>query len=510
MQNFYITTPIYYVNAEPHIGTLYTTLAADIIARFKRLDGYNVKFVTGADEHGQKMEQAAGQANLSPQEFVNTMSLKFSKLFNDMHITNDDFIRTTEERHKKAAIAIWNKLKENGHIYLGKYSGWYSVRDEAYFTDKELVDGKAPTGAEVEMISEENYFFDLSKWQKKLLELYEKHPDFISPSWRLKEISNMVEAGLQDLSVSRTSSHWGIPIPDDPDHTMYVWLDALTNYISALGYPDTNSEDFKSFWPADIHIMGKDITKFHAIYWPAILMAAGLPVPKKIVSHGWWIVKGEKMSKSLKNVIDPVALINEYGVDPVRYYMMREISFGEDGGFSEDSLILRANTELSNKIGNLLQRTLAFVYKNFDKRIPNFEGSELRAIYSDSSILQEASCLLDQVKKELDSFQFNRMLEILVQFADSLNVYIDQMAPWKLKHSDMKEAEKVLYITLEAVRYLSILLLPFIPESAEKMLYQLNVLKDQRSFKHLTMEFALKGSAINEPQVLFQKICKTL
>ena len=509
-QNFYITTPIYYANAAPHIGTLYTTLAGDIIARFKRRDGYNIKFITGADEHGQKVEKAAKEANLAPQEFVDKMAGKFITLFKEMHIVNDDFIRTTEQRHKKSAVALWDKLKENGHIYSGKYSGWYSLRDEAYFTEKELVDGKAPTGAEVEWISEESYFFDLSKWQKKLLDLYKKNPEFVVPRWRLNEIVNIVEAGLPDLSISRTAFKWGIPIPNDPNHVMYVWLDALSSYLSVLGYPDIESKDFKTFWPADIHIMGKDITKFHAIYWPAILMAAGLPLPKKIVSHGWWTVKGEKMSKSIRNVVDPFMLIEKYGIDPVRYYLMREISFGEDGGFSEISLISRANTELSNKIGNLLQRTLAFIYKNCDNRIPKFEGTDLKGLYSKTDVLQEATGLLERVKKELDSFQFNQMLEILVRFADTLNVYVDQQAPWTLKKSDRKTMEQSLYITLESFRYLAILLIPFMPESTEKMLDQMGIGKDLRTFKHLSMDFALKDSVISEPKAIFPKICKLL
>ena len=510
MQNFYITTPIYYVNAAPHIGTLYTTLASDIVARFKRLDGYNVKFLTGTDEHGQKIEKAAQTANLEPQKFVDTISVKFSALFKKMNITNDDFIRTSEARHKKAAIAIWNKLKENGHIYLDKYTGWYSVRDESYFADRELVDGKAPTGAEVEKISEESYFFDLSKWQNKLLDLYKKNPEFVTPRWRLNEVINIVESGLQDLSISRTSFKWGIPIPDNLNHIMYVWVDALTNYIAALGYPDTNTENFKNFWPANVHMIGKDITKFHAIYWPAILMAADLPLPKKIVSHGWWMVKGQKMSKSLKNVIDPLELIKNYGVDPVRYYMMRDVSFGEDGGFSQDALVSRANTELANKVGNLLQRSLSFVYKNFDKKIPNFTRAELENIYSESDIIQEASKLLSKTQDELESFKFNQILERFMLFADSLNAYIDNQAPWKLKHSDIKEAKKVLYITLEATRYLAILLSPFISDSAAKMLNQMQVPNNQRSFKHLDIKFALKHSAIDEPKVIFEKIYKTL
>lgn len=510
MQKFYITTPIYYVNAAPHIGTLYTTVAADIVARFKKLDGYDVKFITGTDEHGQKIEKAAEESNLQPQEFVDKTSAKFISLFKKMNIINDDFIRTTETRHKNTATALWNKLKQNGHIYLGKYTGWYSVRDESFYTDKELVNGKAPTGAEVEKISEESYFFDLSKWQKKLLELYKKNPEFVVPRWRLNEVIKIVEGGLPDLSISRINFKWGIPISDNPDHVMYVWLDALANYITALGYPNTETQNFKDFWPADVHMIGKDITKFHAIYWPAILMAADLPLPKQIVSHGWWTVKGEKMSKSLKNVIDPIVLMKDYGVDQVRYYMMREISFGEDGGFSEDSLICRANTELANKIGNLLQRSLTFAYKNFDRKIPKFETTELKDIYSTNTILQEASNLLEKTKKELESFKFNQMLEILIQFADTLNAYIDKQAPWQLKKTDKREAEKVLYISLEAIRYLAILLLPFIPESAEKMLDQMSVPKNQREFKHLNIQFALNDFNINEPTIIFDKICKTL
>lgn len=507
MKNFYITTPIYYVNAAPHIGTLYTTLVADVIARFKKLDGYDVKFVTGTDEHGQKIEQAAQKSNLPPQEFVDKTAIKFSDLFHKMNIIYDDFIRTTELRHEQAAIALWNKLNENGHIYLGKYTGWYSIRDESFFTETELVNGKAPTGAEVEKISEDSYFFNLSKWQNKLLDLYKNNPDFVVPHWRLKEVINIVESGLPDLSISRTSFKWGIPTPDNKDHVMYVWLDALTNYITTLGYPNTNTEDFKKFWPADMHILGKDITKFHAIYWPAMLMAADLPLPKHIVSHGWWMVEGEKMSKSLNNVIDPIKLIEDYAVDIIRYYMMREMSFGEDGSFSHNSLIRRTNSELANKIGNLLQRSLSFVYKNFDRKIPNLTEEELQEIYN-GDILQKASNLLSQVKKEFEKFKFNQALEILVEFANSLNIYVDHMAPWQLKNSN--QAKKILYTTLEAARYLAIILMPFIPESAEKMLNQMQVPKDQRSFKFLNIKFALPSSIINEPQAVFEKIYKTL
>ncbi len=502
---FYITTPIYYVNAAPHLGTLYTTIAADVIARFMRLDGYTVKFVTGTDEHGQKIERAAADAAADgTQVFVDAMAAKFEQLFSQANISHSDFIRTTQDRHKRGAIALWNKLKSNGHIRLGEYAGWYSVRDESFYSESELIDGKAPTGAPVEWVSEASYFFDMSSWQEQLLQLYESNSNFIMPRWRANEVINMVRAGLPDLSISRTAFKWGIPVPGDPDHVMYVWLDALANYLSVLGYPDINTEDFKNFWPADMHLVGKDITKFHAIYWPAILMAAGLPLPKKIVSHGWWTVKGQKMSKSLKNVVDPVALIGNYGADSVRYYLMREISFGVDGEFAEENLVLRANSELSNKIGNLLQRTLVLTYKNCDKQIPSVNVQEL---YATSSILQLAAGLLGRIKAELVEVRLSHMIEHVISFADLLNAYIDKSEPWKLSRTHEAKMREVLYVTLESLRYMAILLQPFVPESAGKILNQLGVPKSARTFDKLTADYALKsGIVLEEPHVVFPRI----
>lgn len=368
--HYYLTTPIYYVNDKPHIGHAYTTLACDALARFKRLDGYEVKFLTGTDEHGQKVETAAANAGVDPQTFTDKVSLNFRDLAGAMNFSNDDFIRTTEERHKKACQAIWNKLLEKGHIYLGAYEGWYSVRDEAFFTETEVVDGKAPTGAPVEWVEEPSYFFDLSKWQEPLLKYYEEHPEFIAPSARRNEVMSFVKSGLRDLSVSRTSFKWGVPVPGDDAHIMYVWLDALTNYITAAGYPDTESSDFKAFWPADLHMVGKDILRFHAVYWPAFLMAADLPLPKRVFAHGWWTNEGQKISKSVGNVIDPLELIEKYGLDQVRYFLLREVPFGNDGDYSHTAMVNRMNSELANDFGNLSQRVLSMIAKNCDGKVP--------------------------------------------------------------------------------------------------------------------------------------------
>lgn len=507
MKYFYITTPIYYVNSAPHIGTLYTTLASDVVARFKRLDGYTVKFVTGTDEHGQKIERSAkDNGAASPQEFVDQMSAKFADLFKQANIAEDDFIRTTQNRHKNAVTALWNKLKENGHIYLGKYAGWYSVSDEAFFAESEIVDGKAPTGSKVEWVSEESYFFDLSKWQHKLLKLYEDNPDFITPKWRANEVINMVKAGLPDLSISRTTFKWGIPVPNDDKHIIYVWLDALANYLTVLGYPDQTTDDFKNFWPVDAHVVGKDIIKFHAIYWPAMLMAAGLALPKKIVAHGWWIVRGQKMSKSLKNVVDPREMMEKYGVDTVRYYLMREIPFGSDGEFSEENLVLRSNTELANKIGNLLQRTLVLAYKNCDQKIPTFNESDVKNLYNQSEILQSIGTLLENIRNDMENFRISQSIEHILEFADRLNNYIDVQAPWKLAKTDHTKMRQVLYVVLEAMRYIGILMLPFVPTSASRMLDQLAIPNNLRSLDKLNAEFALKSSTLEMPQPIFPRI----
>lgn len=503
MKNFYVTTPIYYVNDVPHIGSVYTTLAADVIARFKRLDGYNVKFMTGTDEHGQKVEKAALKVGMDPQSFTDKVSLRFREVFDLMNISYDDFIRTTESRHKKAATALWIKLLENEQIYLDKYSGWYSVRDEAFYNEDELVEGKAPSGAEVEWVSEESYFFKLSAYQDKLLELYEKQPDFVSPGFRRNEVVSFVESGLRDLSVSRTTFKWGIPIPGNNQHIMYVWLDALTNYLSVVGYPDVECKDFKAFWPADLHIVGKDITRFHAVYWPAFLMAAGIDLPKRIVSHGWWLIEGEKMSKSLGNVVNPLDLVNEFGVDATRYYLMREIPFGNDGNFTRHSFIKRINSELANNIGNLVQRTLSMIWKHCDGKVPQASKS----IYDQKELLQFAESLIIKIRTQIDQQLIHIVIEDIIDLSNRANTYIDHQSPWTLKKTDEEKMKSVLYVLAETIRYIAIILQPFVPDSATKILDQLSISKDERKFKHLSRNYALKaGTEIPEPKGVFPRI----
>lgn len=360
-EHYYITTPIFYVNDIPHIGHAYTSIACDIISRYMRLAGKNVKFLTGTDEHGQKVEKSAKKAGISSQEFVNQNSDSFSNMVKSLNISNDDFIRTTEERHKIAVQNLWKQLEDSGNIYKGKYSGWYSVRDEAYYSAEELTkEGLASTGASVEWVEESSYFFALSKWQDKLLEYYENNPEFILPTSRRNEVVSFVKNGLTDLSISRTSFKWGIDVSGDPEHVVYVWLDALTNYITALGYPEKTA-DFNNLWPSAVHVIGKDILRFHAVYWPAFLLAANITPPKSIIAHGWWTNEGAKISKSLGNVIDPLKLVAEFGLDPIRYFLVKEIMFGNDGNFSKSNLVTRNNTELANKIGNLLQRTSSLI-----------------------------------------------------------------------------------------------------------------------------------------------------
>lgn len=499
-KNYYITTPIYYVNDVPHIGHAYTSLACDIMARFMRMSGYEVHFLTGTDEHGQKVEKSANIKNIESQKFTDEVSQRFRELSSLLNLSNDDFIRTTEARHKKGASALWNKLVENRYIYLGKYAGWYAMRDEAFYSESELVDGKAPTGAEVEWVEEPSYFFALSKFQENLLKLYEDNPSFIEPASRRNEVINFVKSGLFDLSVSRTSFKWGVKVPGDEDHVMYVWLDALANYISALGYPD-EKELYNKFWPVDLHVVGKDILRFHAVYWPAFLMAANLPLPKKIFAHGWWTNEGQKISKSLGNVIDPVNLVEEFGLDQTRYFLMREVPFGQDGNFSKLSMQNRVNSELANNIGNLAQRTLAFINKNANAKIPDvdiyqmYQNPLLNGLKDKVSVYQEF--MLSQ--------KFSNALEVVIGVANDANLFIDEQAPWALRKTDPNKMLEVLYILVEMIRYIGLFLLPFMPNSMEKLLAQLGV--SNKSFESVSVEYALQpGSELPVPQGIFPRI----
>ncbi len=473
---FYITTPIYYVNDSPHIGHAYTTLACDALARFARLDGKRVHFLTGTDEHGQKVEKAAAAAGLAPQAFTDQVSERFRELARAMQVTNDDFIRTTEPRHKAAVQALWRRLAANGQIYLSSYAGWYSVRDEAFFAESELVDGKAPTGAPVEWVEEPSYFFRLSAWQEPLLRLYEERPDFILPATRRNEVISFVKGGLTDLSISRTSFSWGIPVPDDPAHVMYVWLDALTNYMSAVGYPDETAPSYRTFWPASVHVIGKDILRFHAVYWPAFLLAAGLPPPERVFAHGWWTIEGEKMSKSLGNAIDPHELIRNYGLDQTRYFLLREIPFGNDGDFSRAAMINRMNRDLANDYGNLVQRVLSMIHKNCDARLPG-PGALAEA---DRALLGAAADLLGRVRDAMATQAPSRALEAIFEVIAAANRYVDGQAPWALRKTDPARMATVLYVLAETIRRLALLTQAFMPEASARILDQLGVPPDAR------------------------------
>ena len=504
-RSFYITTPIYYVNDSPHIGHAYTSLACDVLARFKRLDGFDVKFLTGTDEHGQKVEKSAEKAGIAPQTFTDRVSQKFRNLAQFMNYSNDDFIRTTEERHLKACQVLWTTLVNRGEIYLGSYSGWYSVRDEAFWGENELKEGPngnklAPTGAPVEWLEEPSYFFRLSTWSERLLAFYDSHPDFIAPPSRRNEVISFVKAGLQDLSISRTSFTWGIPVPGDAAHIMYVWVDALTNYLTAAGYPDTGSSEYTRYWPADLHMVGKDILRFHAIYWPALLLAAGLEPPKRIFAHGWWTNEGQKISKSLGNVIDPVKLVERYGLDQVRYFLLREVPFGNDGDFSNRAMINRINGELANDLGNLAQRSLSMINKNLDAKLP--EPGAFTA--EDNELLTSAGNLLDSMRKALDRQQFNEALDTVWAVVRAANGYIDRQAPWALRKTDPTRMATVLYVLADAIRQIGMILQPVMPVSIAALLDQLALPADRRDFQHFAQRLT-PGTVLPKPQGVFPR-----
>jgi len=500
---FEITTPIYYVNDKPHIGHAYTSTACDVIARFMRLSGRDVFFLSGTDEHGQKIEQSAQNKGIPPQQFVDEVSVNFKDLLDLMNISNDKFIRTTDQDHKKAVQYLWNTLVQKGYIYLGQYEGWYSVRDECFYTESELIDGKAPTGAEVQWVAkEESYFFKLSAFEDKLLQFYDNNPDFIAPQSRRNEVTSFVKGGLRDLSISRSSFSWGVPVPGDDDHIMYVWVDALTNYISALGYPE--SENFKKYWPNTLHIVGKDILRFHAVYWPAILMAADLPVPSRLFAHGWWTKDGEKISKSLGNVIDPVELVEKYGVDQTRFFLMAEVGFGSDGDFSHDAFVRKTNSNLANELGNLCQRTLSMVFKNCEKMIPS-EFPEFTE--EDKVLLASAQGLREKTATAISTQSISKYADAMIEMVWETNKYIDVMEPWALKKTDPERMKTVLFTILEVLRYVAILYQPLIPTSANKILDALGVPDDERSFGNLSPECMIKKSSpITKPTGFFPRI----
>ena len=500
LENYYITTPIYYVNDVPHLGHAYTTIACDAVARFMRLDGKEVFFLTGTDEHGQKVEKSALESGETPQVFTDRVSQRFRDLTNKLGASNDDFIRTTESRHILASQKIWESLVDTGDIYLDSYSGWYSVRDEAYFAENELKsDGAggylAPSGGKVEWIEEPSYFFRLSRWQDKLLKLYAEQPNFIAPNSRRNEVISFVEGGLQDLSVSRTSFKWGVPVPGNESHIMYVWLDALTNYLTAIGYPDQSGNTFQKFRASAVHIVGKDILRFHTVYWPAFLMSAGLPIPKRVFAHGWWTVEGEKMSKSSGNVVDPFELIDTFGLDQVRYFLLREVPFGSDGDFSITALKNRITSDLSNDLGNLAQRVLSMINRNCDGAMPTpgtYENEDLE-------LLRNAGALLNDVRSSVERQALSEALEKIWQIIREANSYVDHQAPWKLKSIDQGRMETVLFVLSETIRRIAILMQPFVPASAGKILDQLNIPEDSRKFAFLVDDHRV------EPKTLLPK-----
>lgn len=509
-QPFYITTAIAYVNGAPHLGHAYEMILTDVVARFMRLDDRPVYFLTGTDEHGQKVADTAAAQNKAPQDFCDKIAAKFIEMADRLNISNNDFLRTTQDRHYKASQALWQKLKDRGDIYLGSYAGWYSVRDEAFFTEDELIKDpetgtfKTKDGAAVEWMEQPSYFFKLSAYTDALLSYYEAHPAFIAPHSRRNEIINFVKQGLKDLSISRTSFDWGVPVPDDPDHVMYVWLDALTNYLTGLGYPDENNALYQEFWPASLHVIGKDITRFHCIFWPAFLMAADLPLPKTVFAHGFINVEGQKMSKSIGNVIAPDDLVDTYGLDGTRYILMREIPHGDDGNYASETARFRVNADLANGLGNLAQRSLSMIYKNCEGKLP----APHAMTEEDQTLLNAIYALPNQVRPMFESLQIHRALEeIWLKGVHACNAYVDHQAPWALKKTDPARMETVLYVLAECVRCLSILISPVMPDSANALLNQLSVDADARQIRVIAPDFALQGGImIDKPEGVFPRI----
>ncbi|MBK5960470.1 methionine--tRNA ligase [Rhodoplanes elegans] len=507
-KRYYLTTAIAYPNGAPHIGHAYEVIATDAIARFMRLDGYDVHFLTGTDEHGQKMVQTAAKAGLGARELADRNVALFRAMDEKLNISHDDFIRTTEERHHRSSKAIWERMKANGDVYLSKYEGWYSVRDEAFYAESETqldqngTRVSTKTGTPVEWVAEESWFFRLSAYQQKLLDLYERVPDFVLPKERLNEVASFVRGGLQDLSISRTTFDWGIPVPGDEKHIMYVWVDALTNYITGVGFPDTDSAMFQKYWPADLHVIGKDIVRFHAVYWPAFLMSAGVAVPRRVFSHGFLFNRGEKMSKSVGNVIDPIALADAYGVDQLRYFFLREVPFGQDGNYSHEAIVNRINADLANDLGNLAQRSLSMLGKAFKGVMPT-PGAFSE---NDKTILAATDALVGKAREQMATQQIHQVLNAVWAVVADANRYFAGEAPWVLAKTDPVRQGTVLYVTAEVLRQVAILAQPVMPTACGKLLDILAVPADARDFSRLGgHERIAPGSQLPPPSPVFPR-----
>ncbi len=505
--NFYITTPIYYPSGQPHIGHAYSSILADVFARFKRIDNFEVYFLTGTDEHGLKIQKAAEKDGSEPLVFCNKISKVFNELTKELNLSNDDFIRTTEKRHHISVKDLWNKLVKSGDIYLSKYKGWYSVSDEAYYNEDEITEKNGKkfstfSGSAVEWVEEESFFFKLSSWEKKLLEFYNNNSKFILPLSRRNEVINFVKNGLKDLSVSRTSFTWGIKVPNNNKHVIYVWLDALTNYLSALNYPDINNHLYKNFWPASVHVIGKDILRFHAIYWPAFLLAAGIKPPMRIFSHGWILSGEEKMSKSRGNILNPLEIIKTYGIDELRYYLMKEVSHGSDGNISLKSLENCISSDLANNFGNLCQRIFSFVKNNCNGEVTLYDNLST----SDKKLLKQTKELVVNLRSEIDNQNLNNYIKSIINISFITNKYINDEEPWKLKKENIKKMNNILYLSLEQIAKISILLSPIIPIATEKVLKALNLNKNSKNISFLDGKNIFeKKIKIKDLDILFKK-----
>ena len=506
--NFYITTPIYYPSGEPHMGHAYSSILADVFARFMRNDNLNVFFLTGTDEHGLKIQKAAEKNNSEPLEYCNQISKIFKDLTKKLNLSNDDFIRTTEERHHKAVNDLWNRLVKSGDIYLSKYKGWYSISDEAYYNPDEVVEKNGKkfstfSGSQVDWVEEESFFFKLSSWQNKLLEFYEKNEKFIYPTSRKNEVVSFVKSGLKDLSVSRTSFSWGIKVLNKNNHVIYVWLDALTNYLSALNFPNTEDELYKKFWPASLHVIGKDILRFHAIYWPAFLLAAGIKPPSRVFGHGWILSGDEKMSKSKGNILNPLEIIKIYGIDELRYYLMKEVSHGSDGNISLESLEKCINSDLANNYGNLCQRIFSFIKNNCDNKVNKSDNFST----ADKNLIKKTKNLTKNLREKMINQNLNHYIKSVIEISFLTNKYINDEEPWKLKKTDLEKMNNILYLSLEQIAKISILLNPIIPSASSKVLDALNIKNEKRNLSFLDDKTFLNDEIrINNIEILFKKI----